>query len=81
MSSTTAVPSDVIAKLASESGLSQADVSHIAEHAVLFVDTIKQTGVGLTIVRTWACIRCVFSIGPVRKVFWCLVCYLIGGSI
>jgi len=73
------VPDDLITKLAAETGLSADDVRHVAEHAVLFVDTLKSTGAvreeGL--IRVWACIRCVFSIGPIRKIFWCVVCSLL----
>ena len=73
------VPDDLITKLAAETGLSADDVRHVAEHAVLFVDTLKSISVvrenGL--IGLWSCTRCVFSIGPVRKIFWCVVCYLL----
>jgi hypothetical protein len=73
------IPDDLIAKLAAETGLSTDEVRLVAERAARFVDALKATGVvreeGL--IRLWACIRCVFSIGPMRKIFWCVVCYLL----
>ena len=81
------VPEDLIAKLAVETGLSTDEVRRVAESAARFVDTLKATGVvreeGL--IGKMACIKCLLSWllggivfgGPVRKIFWCVVCVLL----
>jgi hypothetical protein len=73
------VPDDLIAKLAAETGLSTDEVRRVAERAARFVAALKATGVvreeGL--IRLWACIRCIFIVGPIRRIFWCVACYLL----
>jgi len=73
------VPEDLIAKLAAETGLSTDEVRRVAERAARFVDALKATGVVREegIIRVWSCFRCWLCIGPVRRIFWCIVCFLL----
>jgi len=69
-----------VKSVASKAGVSEDVVVQVAEMIPdKLVAEVSAKGIVRNIIRAWACIRCVFSILPFRKTFWCIICMLLGG--
>jgi len=66
------VPEEVIRSVAEETGFSMETVRQIAE---AIPERIVERAAKITgIVEQWLCFRCLTCIGPVRRIFYCLLC-------
>lgn len=61
--------------------LTEAQIRKVAEETGASIDYVKSVAewvpgslIRFTIIKAWACLRCVTCLGLARKVFWCIVC-------